>query len=149
MKRLLVLCLLLIFITGCTSTKNVNKRVAKQQVLSCASSTIDNGVRNKVNIKINYYNNIINSGTIKVQVILPIDSSEEEKEMLNTLSMCSTEVMTNIIEYGKCTSTVEDNKLISVLTIDKDKIKKYNKSIKEIKDEIEKNNNLNCKCTIS
>lgn len=148
MKKLLLLFLTIILITGCSKKEEVQKREVKTQHLSCSSSTIDNGVRNNIKINISYSNNKIIDGKIRYELILPIDSSIEEKEMLNTLSMCSTDIMTNLIEYGKCTSKVKDNKLISILRIDKEKINNYDKSIKEIKDELETNNNLNCNCKI-
>ncbi len=148
MKKLLLLFLTIILITGCSKKEEVQKREVKTQHLSCSSSTIDNGVRNNIKINISYSNNKIIDGKIRYELILPIDSSNEEKEMLNTLSMCSTDIMTNLIEYGRCTSKVKDNKLISILRIDKEKIKNYDKSIKEIKDELETNNNLNCNCKI-
>ena len=148
MKKLLLLFLTIILITGCSNKEEVQKREVKTQHLSCSSSTIDNGVRNNIKINISYSNNKIIDGKIRYELILPIDSSIEEKEMLNTLSMCSTDIMTNLIEYGKCTSKVKDNKLISILRIDKEKIKNYDKSIKEIKDELETNINLNCNCKI-
>ncbi|MBR6948858.1 MAG: hypothetical protein IKH54_01565 [Bacilli bacterium] len=147
MKRIVVLFLLFLLITGCSSQKeDVKRREIKKQHLSCESTTVDNGVKNNVRININYYNGIISDGRIRLEVIFPENSSIEEKEMLNTLNMCSTDVMTDLIEYGKCTNKVRDNKLTSILTIDKEKIKNYNKSIKEIKEEIENNSNLNCKC---
>ena len=142
MKKLLLLFLTIILITGCSKKEEVQKREVKTQHLSCSSSTIDNGVRNNIKINISYSNNKILDGKIRYELILPIDSSIEEKEM------CSTDIMTNLIEYGKCTSKVKDNKLISILRIDKEKIKNYDKSIKEIKDELETNNNLNCNCKI-
>ena len=148
MKKLLLLFLTIILITGCSKKEEVQKREVKTQHLSCSSSTIDNGVRNNIKINISYSNNKIIDGKIRYELILPIDSSIEEKEMLNTLSMCSTDIMTNLIEYGKCTSKVKDNKLISILRIDKEKINNYDKSIKEIKDELETNINLNCNCKI-
>ena len=150
MKKILLLLILLILITGCSIKKEekVKKREIKKSYLKCTSNTIDNGVRSNIKVNIQYYDNTILYGKIRYEIILPTNSSEEEKEILNTISMCSTEAMTNLIKYGTCLSKVDDNKLISTLIIDKEKIKNYNKSITDIKEEIENNNILNCKCSI-
>lgn len=141
------LLILLILITGCSNKENKKEeKTNSKQELSCTGSSIDNGMSTTSRINITYEDNKIVSGKFIVELELPEDAETEEKEMLKNFSLCSTDYMDKIANYGKCTTEVNETKLKSTLTIDKSLVEKY--SIKDLKEALEKNKNINGKCTI-
>ena len=154
-KWTLLICLI-IFITGCTTTENeidVKERsVDVKGIKTLTCNIVDNeeeiAINMDVDISKDYGKNKFLNGTFMVKLTLSDEAEAEDVNMLKNISMCSNDVMGELINYGQCDTTFLDKSLISTLTLDIDKMNSStNISLEEIKSNIE-NTSHNGNCVI-
>lgn len=148
--NIFILLIISLSLTACFNNKEVVEKNEKKdkKELTCTGSSIDNGMSFSSKLSVIYKEDKISEGTFTVELKLPEDADDEEKEMLKNFSLCSSDIMTDLVNYGKCTTEINENELKSTLKIKKSLVEDYDKTIDDLKEELEKNTNINGNCKI-
>lgn len=146
-----------IALTGCKNTQQEQNTIQERKVdikkgihvLSCTgvSKEKKTNILRDARITYDYDKNELENGFIKVTLKFQKKLTEEDQKNLKEFSFCSSDMMGELLNYGTCTTKMEEKEFISTLTLEKTKIPK-SYSLEKMKKDLESIQNMQSTCKI-